>query len=211
MQVRASFDLVTRALPLLLVFANVLFLTAELWQVASTLSHVFAAVFLLILAGLAIAFVSLRIPREVYAVEKDVDPDGPALTRPQRFNVGLVMFVSQGLQVLVVSAAVFGFFMVIGALLVNAEMRQYLLNAPGTILLSFQFLGEPIEITRELIRVSVGIAAFSGFYYAVAVLTDSGYRAEFLTEFTDELRETFEIREKYLDLREAQDLAGHPG
>ncbi len=101
-----------------------------------------------------------------------------------------------------VSAAVAGFFIVVGALLVNAQMRDYLMSDNGTALLAFTLFGEPVEITRELLRVSVGIAAFSGFYYAVAVLTDSSYRQEFLTEFTDELRDTFEIRSRYLDLRE---------
>lgn len=200
-QIRASFDLVARALPLLLVFANVLFLTAELWQVSLTLSHLFAAFFVVALALLASAFVGVRIPREVAAIEREVDADGPPLSRAQRFNVGLVMFVSQALQVLVVSVAVAAFFILIGALLVNQEMRNYLMQQDGTVLLAFDLFGEPVEITRELLRVSVGIATFSGFYYAVAVLTDSSYRAEFLTEFTDELRETFEIRSRYLDLR----------
>jgi hypothetical protein len=104
--------------------------------------------------------------------------------------------------VLVVSAAVAGFFILVGALLVNGEMRTFLMQSTGTVLLSFDLFGQPVEITRELLRVSVGIAAFSGFYYAVAVLTDSNYRQEFLTEFTDELRETFEIRSKYLGMRE---------
>ncbi|MEA2347888.1 MAG: hypothetical protein QOG62_1675 [Thermoleophilaceae bacterium] len=201
-QVRASFDLVARALPLLLVFANVLFLTAELWQVSLTLSHVFAALFVVLLSLLATAFVGIRIPREVSSIERDVDADGPPLSRAQRFNVGLVMFVSQALQVLVVSVAVAGFFIVVGALLVNSQMRTFLMQTNGSVLLSFDLFGQPVEITRELLRVSVGIAAFSGFYYAVAVLTDSSYRQEFLTEFTDELRETFEIRSRYLDLRE---------
>lgn len=200
-QIRASFDLVARALPLLLVFVNILFLTQELWQVALTLPTAFAIVFMLILGLLTIAFVSIRIPREVGAIERDVGGEGPPLSRPQRINVGIVMFVSQALQVVVVSAAVGVFFVVIGALLVNSEVREFFMSADGTVLLTFDLFGSPVEITRELLRVSAGIAAFSGFYYAVAVLTDGGYRQEFLTEFTDELRETFQIRGEYLKLR----------
>ena len=202
-QIRASFDLVTRALPLLLVFANVLFLTQELWQVALTLPSAFAILFMLILGLLTVAFVSIRIPREVKAIERDVGGEGPPLSRPQRINVGIVMFVSQALQVLVVAAAVGMFFVVIGALLVNSEVREFFMSSDGTVLLTLDLFGSPIEITRELLRVSAGIAAFSGFYYAVAVLTDGGYRQEFLTEFTDELRDTFRIRGEYLRLRGA--------
>jgi hypothetical protein len=202
-QIRASFDLVTRALPLLLVFANVLFLTQELWQVALTLPTAFALIFMLLLGLLTVAFTSIRIPREVRAIERDVGGEGPPLSTTQRINVGIVMFVSQALQVVVVSAAVGAFFVVIGALLVNSEVREFFMSADGTVLLNFELFGSPIEITRELLRVSAGIAAFSGFYYAVAVLTDGGYRQEFLTEFTDELRDTFRIRGEYLRLRGA--------
>ena len=35
-------------------------------------------------------------------------------------------------------------------------------------------------MTNELLRVAGGLAAFSGFYFAIAVFTDSTYRGEFL-------------------------------
>jgi hypothetical protein len=47
--------------------------------------------------------------------------------------------------------------------------------------------GERIEITEALPRVAGGIGAFAGLYYAIAVLTDSTYREEFLDELTDEM------------------------
>ena len=37
-------------------------------------------------------------------------------------------------------------------------------------------------------------------YYAIAVLTDSTYREEFLEDLTDEMRETFRQRAEYLAL-----------
>ena len=48
---------------------------------------------------------------------------------------------------------------------------------------------------------SAAIAAFSGLYYAIAVLTDSTYREEFLNEVTDEMRATFVARAEYLAAR----------
>ena len=42
------------------------------------------------------------------------------------------------------------------------------------------------------------IAAFGGVYYAIAVLTDSTYREEFLEDIVGELRETFALRAEYL-------------
>jgi hypothetical protein len=56
-------------------------------------------------------------------------------------------------------------------------------------------------ISEELLRVSAAIAAFSGLYYAIAVLTDSTYREEFLNEVTDEMRATFVARAEYLAAR----------
>jgi hypothetical protein len=50
----------------------------------------------------------------------------------------------------------------------------------------------------ELLRVAAAIAAFSGLYYAIAVLTDATYREEFLSELTDEMRASFAARVSYL-------------
>jgi hypothetical protein len=199
-QLRASLELLTRALPLLLVFANVLFLTNELWQAARTMPTSFALLLVGLLVAVCAAFLLTRVPREVRALERDMG-DGPPLTRRQRLNVGLVMLVSQGLQIAIVSLAVFGFFVVLGVLMVNAEVREAFMGNSGHVVVRFDLFGEPVQITRELLRVSGGIALFSGLYWAVAVLTDSTYRAEFLDELTREMRDTFKARADYLALR----------
>ena len=54
---------------------------------------------------------------------------------------------------------------------------------------TFSLGGDHFELTEELLRVAGGLAAFSGFYFAVAMLTDSTYREEFLDELTDEMRD----------------------
>jgi hypothetical protein len=200
-QLRASLELLTRALPLLLVFANVLFLTNELWQAARTMPTSFAVLLVGVLTAVMAAFLLTRVPREVRALEREAGTAGPPLTARQRLNVGLVMLVSQGLQVAVVSLAVFAFFVVLGVLMVNAEVREAFMGSSGDVLLRLELFGEPVQITRELLRVSGGIALFSGLYWAVAVLTDSSYRAEFLDELTREMRDTFKARADYLALR----------
>ena len=48
---------------------------------------------------------------------------------------------------------------------------------------------------------SAGIAALSGLYYSVAVLTDTTYREEFLEELIGNLRTVFADRARYLELR----------
>jgi hypothetical protein len=58
-----------------------------------------------------------------------------------------------------------------------------------------------VRVTVELLRVSAGIAALSGLYSPVAVLTDSTYREEFLDELTGDLRAVFADRSRYVELR----------
>ncbi len=59
-----------------------------------------------------------------------------------------------------------------------------------------------MELTTELLRVAAGLAAFSGFYFAIAMFTDGTYREEFLDELTSEMRGSFADRAEYLRLRE---------
>jgi hypothetical protein len=71
----------------------------------------------------------------------------------------------------------------------------------GLSLFAITLFGERLELTEELLRVAGGLAAFSGFYFAIAMLTDSTYRDEFLQEVTAELRSVFAVRADYLRLR----------
>ncbi|MEX2194946.1 MAG: hypothetical protein WD844_06645 [Thermoleophilaceae bacterium] len=200
-QLAVAFVALSRAVPLLLVFALVLFVNTEMWQVFATVSEAYLALVAALFVVLGALFLVARLPREVRELERDAGGGGPPLTRSQRVNVGLVMFVSQALQVLVVSAAVGGFFVAFGALAVGPEVRESWIGSAGDELVSLHLLGERLDITAELLRVSGGIAAFSGLYYAIAVLTDSTYREEFLEDLTEDMRATFRDRAAYLALR----------
>ena len=190
--------MLTRAVPLLLVFSLVLFINTEMWQVFSLMPRAYLAAVAGLLALVAAAFLVGRLPREVVRLQGD----GPPLNPRQRVNVGLVMFVSQALQVLVVSLALAGFFVVFGALTIGPEVRESWIGSRGTAIgPSLELLGGRLTITEELLRVSGAIAAFGGVYYAIAVLTDSTYREEFLEDIVGELRETFALRAEYLALR----------
>jgi hypothetical protein len=76
-----------------------------------------------------------------------------------------------------------------------------LIGSAGHVLVSFDLGGDELELTEELLRVSGAIAAFTGLYFAIAMLTDSTYREEFLDGLTDEMREVFKARTEYLRLR----------
>jgi hypothetical protein len=194
-QLASSLLLLARAVPLLMLFAVVLFLTTEMWQTFAGLDDAS----LIGVAGLLVAvgtlFLLVRLPREVRALEREAGT-GPPLTRAQRVNVGLVMLVSQGLQVLVVSIAVGVFFVAFGLLAVKPAVRDEWAGVAGHVIGP-----EGLGLTVELLRVSAAIAALSGLYYAIAVLTDATYREEFLDEVTGEMRATFADRAEYLERR----------
>ena len=200
-QLAASLVLLTRAVPVLLIFMIVLFINTEMWQVFSDVSDpaLLGSIALFIVVGSV--FVGSRLPREVRELEADVGADPPLRTR-QRFNVGLVMFVSQGLQVLVVAFLVGAFFVAFGVLAITPDVVEaWIQRKPQAI------AGHP-SLSVELVKVSSALAAFSGLYYAIAVLSDSAYREEFLEDLQTSLRETFADRARYLEARAA---AGRDG
>jgi hypothetical protein len=198
-QLTAAVDLLARAIPLLLLFSVVLFINTEMWQVFAGMDDVTLAATAGLLVAVGSSFLAVRLPVEVSRLERDVQA-GPPLERRQRVNVGLVLFVSQALQIVVVAAAVGGFFVVFGALVISPEVIEAWLGTRGDQVVRVDLLGVDVSLTVELLRVSAGIAALSGLYYSVAVLTDSTYREEFLEELTGELRDVFADRARYLEL-----------
>jgi hypothetical protein len=204
-QLALSLASLARAVPLLLLFALVLFMTNEMWQVSSTVTPGVLAVTASLLVGFGTLFLIAELPAEVRALEREHSAGAP-LSRRQRVNVGLLMFTSHALQVLIVSVAMGGFFVLFGAIAIRPEVLTTWIGSDGHELLGFDFLGERARVTDELLRVSGAIAAFSGLYYAIAVLTDATYRAQFMDRLTRELRATFQARTRYLELRAAERL-----
>jgi hypothetical protein len=194
-QLASSLLLLARAVPLLMLFAFVLFLTTEMWQVFADIGDGSLIGVGALLAAVGTLFLVVRLPREVRALETEAGTR-PALTRGQRLNVGLVMLVSQGLQVLVVSLAVGVFFVAFGLLAIRPDVLEAWIQTQG------QHIGpRGLGLTVELLRVSATIAALSGLYYAIAVLTDSTYREEFRDELTSEMADSFAARAEYLERR----------
>jgi hypothetical protein len=203
-QLRSALTLLARAVPLLAIFVLLSFPTQELWEMFTNQNRALYATLIGLFAVLGTAFLVVRLPREAVRLEHEVSADAPPLRRRQLFNVGLVMFVSQAVQVLLVSLMIGLFLIVFGVLAIDDSMRAQWLGDPGDVWFHFHLFGERLELTSELVRVSLGLAAFSGFYFAIAIFTDSTYREEFLDELTSEMRRSFEERAEYLKLRQTQ-------
>jgi hypothetical protein len=200
-QLASSLSLLAKAVPLLAIFALLSFTTEEMWDIFGPISDFAYAAVIGLFVVLGTAFLAVRVPREARRIEREACPDGPRLRPAQRFNVGLVLFVSQAVQVLIVSLTIGAFFVVFGMLAIDESVRIEWLGDEGNTLLTISLGGEEFELTEQLLRVAGGLAAFSGFYFAVAMLTDSTYREEFLEELTDEMRTSFKARAEYLKLR----------
>jgi len=213
------FPLVTRALPLLLLFVTFLFINTEVWMVANSLDPGVLALAVLLFAAMAVVFLLVRLPEEMDRVDDDTDPgrlaarcQGTPLEASaaevfddrdeaelagivevaglQKWNLVLVLLVSQFVQVLLLSVAVLLFFLVFGNVVMQPEVvGSWLGQKP-----------EATNVTDPLIKVSVFLAAFSGLYFTVYAVTDETYRQQFFTTVTRELERAVAVRAVYRSL-----------
>lgn len=211
-QLSASLTILVRAVPILVFFALIVFFAAEVWEVFWSVTSVRFWIGVAFFAVLGSAFLSTRIPASVRELERDSDLAAP-LTRRQRINVGIVIFMSYALQVLSVAAAVWLFFVAIGALLVDPDVQRAWTGARGSEVVELlpRVFGVELHVTAPLLRVATGMAAISGLYYAVALVVDPTYRDELVDRLTHDMRETFATHAAYVRLvrRPAPD-AGAP-
>lgn len=220
-EIGSLFRLVTRALPMLLLFTTFLFINTEVWQVASSLEVPVLWLAVAFFGALAVAFLLARLPEEVAAVNDVVDvefvrravagtplenrvgdlpPDlcAEPLARKQRTNLLLVLLVTQLSQVLLVALSVWLFFLTFGAVAIgDAVIASWVgddapHHVPGL---------ESLGISQELLQVSIFLAAFSGLYFTVYAVTDTNYREQFFVEITEELERAVGVRAAYRSLR----------
>ncbi|MGH2905448.1 MAG: hypothetical protein ACRDKI_01610 [Solirubrobacterales bacterium] len=198
-QLAASLNLIARAIPLLMIFSVVLYMTTEMWQVFADMSEATLAATTALFVALGTLFLVVRLPREVESLEADVGAE-PPLQRPQRWNVGLILFVSQALQVLFIALAVGAFYIAFGLLVIDTQVATAWTGHAPDYLVNDDVLGLHVMLSSQELRVAGAISALSGLYYSIAVLTDNTYREEFLTDVTDDLAATFRARGEYMAL-----------
>jgi hypothetical protein len=227
--VRFLLPMVSRALPLLLVFVTFLFINAEAWEMTTNLPFGLLWFTVLMMFGLAVLFLLVRLPEEVDRVDDAVDDafvvrscagtpladaarelaDDPRrdpatyaqVTGFERWNLILVLLVIQTVQVLLLSAAVFAFFLLFGSLVMQTETQlswtglepDQLRNVPGL-----------ANVSVSLTKVSLFLASFSGLYFTVAAVTDDTYRRQFFSVVESELERAVATRAVYLSLRDMQ-------
>jgi hypothetical protein len=96
-----------------------------------------------------------------------------------------------------------GFFVVFGVLTITPGIVETWIGDRGDVLVDWELWGTPVVITEQLLKLSTFLAAFSGLYFSVTLVTDATYREEFFDEVLVELRQTLAVRAVYLQLRRA--------
>jgi hypothetical protein len=231
-QLGSLLNLLIRALPFLLLFVTFLFIQTESWQVAGQLPNARFVSLSLLFVAVGVLFVVARLPREIgqlahfeswvmvrelatgtpaEQLSPTVDdagaPDRP-LTRRQWGNVSLVVLVATGVQVVFVSIMIGAFFVLFGMLAVPLTTVATWVGVGTTdldVIGTLTIAGDGYHLTVELLRVAGFLAAFSGLYFTVYVLTDATYRSEFFDEVVGEVRVALAARAIYLAASEEND------
>ncbi len=215
------FPLLTRALPLLLLFITFLFINTEVWQVASDMDRGVLWIAVLLFAGIAAVFLLVRLPEEVHRAEEEVGRDrlsqccvgtpfeqtvatvAPGaderhLPRMPRANLVLVLLFAQGVQVLLLSLMVLAFFLVFGTVAISDDvLRTWVGHGPTDL----PTLGSWSPVSNELFQVAVFLAAFAGLYFTVYAVNDATYREQFFTSISRELEQAIGVHAVYESLR----------
>jgi hypothetical protein len=217
------FPLVTRALPLLLLFITFLFINAEVWEVASRLDGSVMWLTVALFTAITVAFLLARLPEELQVFDDELEVgrvvegcrgtpmehwaathdqearqvmEQEELAGLQKANLVLMLLIAQIVQVLLLSLAVFGFFVVFGLLVMEPGIIENWTGEPE--LRSVPFFE---RANMELLQVSVFLAAFSGLYFTVYAVTDEVYRRQFFTSIVRELERAVSVRVAYRALR----------
>lgn len=229
------FDLAARALPLVFLFNSFLFISGDVWEFAGgesmTRTRLWGVVGLFAL--FTVLFLIYRLPEEVRRVAahddrttiveacKDTPMDGVVtavvlhegalpLSRAQRINMLLVLFVGQILQVVMLGVLVFVFFITFGRLAISDELINGWTKEPADFHDPAKVFGHRLQdyigigIDNRLWQVSLFLAAVSAFFFAISSLTDEAYKEQFYARMNRELETAIQVRRVYLALYEGR-------
>ncbi|HEX4788321.1 MAG TPA: hypothetical protein VH372_07645 [Actinospica sp.] len=227
------FNLAARALPLLFLFNSFLFISKDVWEFSGEMSRTRLWGVVALFAMFTVLFLFYRLPDEVRRVAAHDDrttvveacvstpmetvatrivlhEGALPLSRAQRINVLLVLFIGQILQVLLLGVLVFVFFLGFGKAALTDRLindwtgRGELYSRPAKV------FGQPLQnylhfsIDDRLWQVSLFLAAVSAFFFAISSMTDEAYKDQFYERMNKELEMAIQVRRVYLALYEGR-------
>jgi hypothetical protein len=216
---RQLLPMLTRALPLLIVFVTFLFINAEVWHVASRLDGGVLWLVVLLFLAMGIGFFLVRLPEEIDRADDELDDarilqvvrgtpvedeaEQLAARRPgllegevtisrfERVNLTVALVVIQLSQVLLVSLSLLLFFLIFGAIAMDGDVVSVWIDEDK----------ELNNLSFELLQVSIFLAAFSALYVSVTSTTDDAYREQFFAGVMREMERAIAVRAAYNAVR----------
>jgi hypothetical protein len=216
--------LMSRALPLLMITVLVFF-TADLWQLTARLTRERLWQTVGFLALVAIIFAVVTIQDEVRSLREDrAEPTPPAsllkgtplaeyaetapvtptpLSRPEKLNVVAVLLVSQAVQVVLFTAGIFAFFVILGVIAIPDDVAVVWSQettcpngaqppCAGT------WFGVNTPLPQTLMQTSLFVAVLSGLYFTVNSSVDPQYRQRFFEPLIADLDISLAGRDVYV-------------
>ena len=227
------FDLAARALPLLFLFNSFLFISKDVWEFSGEMSRHRLWGVVGLFAVFTVIFLFYRLPDEVrrvaahddrttiveacrrtpmeQVVDRVVLHEGELpLSRAQRLNVLLVLFIGQILQVLLLGFLVFVFFLGFGKAALTPKLINDWTGRPDGYTTDATIFGHKLQdfvhfsVDERLWQVSLFLAAVSAFFFAISSMTDEAYKAQFYDRMNRELETAIQVRRVYLALYEGR-------
>lgn len=214
--------LLTRALPLLMLFIVFTFIQSDTWHLATVMGAGGLVLVLVLLALLATLFMVGQLAPEVRRLSEGgaawpevlataaETPAAPlcdtvraASPRPvplrwhEWVNVGVVVLFGQGLQVAFVTLTLMLGLLVFGILLFPVTLQEDWAGAATPVFLTVTLLGRDFALTGALVTVSLVLGAISGLSFTISAMSDAAYRATFFSEADRELQRVFAVRAVY--------------
>jgi hypothetical protein len=216
-------------LPLLFLFNSFLFISKDVWEFAGEMSRARLWGVVGLFAMFTVLFLVYRLPAEVRQVAAHDDRATIAqacahtpmegivdrvvlhegalrLSRAQRANVLMVLFVGQILQVLLLAVLVFAFFAGFGWVTMPEDrIKDWTGSHDNAVVFGHElgyYLG--FNLDNKLLQVSIFLAAVSAFFFAVSSLTDDAYKEQFYAKMNAELETAIQVRRVYLALYEGR-------
>lgn len=205
-----------RSMPLLLGVVGLFYFTAELWQTVGRLASWGYPVLLLLFIGSSVLFLQGRsqldlaelahFEDEAALIEQLDDtplrshtgsvavPTACPLDRQQEKDLRVVATFARLTVVMVVSLAVFCFFITLGVVTINAEVVKAWAQADPSVLWTWETSRRTYNLTWEHLRVAGFLAVFAGFYYSLVSRTDPSLRAEIRDTAEETVREACAAR-----------------
>ncbi|BEL06170.1 hypothetical protein Q0Z83_043610 [Actinoplanes sichuanensis] len=206
---RNSFGLLGRALPMLLFIVVFLFFTADIWQLANRIPVWRLAGICAMFVAVTLFAIAARLREEIRDIERSMAPDrliaacqrtpleavAPALAstallpplRPsEQRNILLILGTRQLIRAAVVGVAVFGFFVVFGLVAVNQATAQLWTEST-----------QPTSFEPAMVKVAALLAGFSVMYFAVSSMTHSEFRQRYFAGILDDVSRVLAVRAVY--------------